>query len=39
LRLNYGHPWDARAEAALTTLGSLVSADLENGKMLKTVRS
>jgi DNA-binding transcriptional MocR family regulator len=38
LRLNYGHPWDARAEAALTTLGSLVSADRENGETLKTVR-
>jgi DNA-binding transcriptional MocR family regulator len=26
LRVNYGHAWDARAEAALTTLGRLVSA-------------
>ncbi|MDR3388725.1 MAG: PLP-dependent aminotransferase family protein [Rudaea sp.] len=26
LRLNYGHPWDARMEAALATLGSLVAA-------------
>ena len=28
LRLNYGHPWDARAEAAITTLGQLVSASI-----------
>ncbi len=26
LRLNYGHIWDARAEAALATLGQIVSA-------------
>lgn len=26
LRLNYGHPWDTRAEAALTTLGRLITA-------------
>jgi DNA-binding transcriptional MocR family regulator len=26
LRLNYGHPWDARAENALMTLGRLVAA-------------
>jgi DNA-binding transcriptional MocR family regulator len=26
LRLNYGHPWDDRAEAALATLGRLVAA-------------
>ncbi|MGH8808316.1 MAG: PLP-dependent aminotransferase family protein [Noviherbaspirillum sp.] len=26
LRLNYGHPWDARAEAALMTLGRLANA-------------
>jgi DNA-binding transcriptional MocR family regulator len=25
LRLNYGHAWDARAEAALTVLGRLVA--------------
>jgi DNA-binding transcriptional MocR family regulator len=25
LRLNYGHPWDARAEAAMATLGRLVA--------------
>ncbi|MGZ8287787.1 MAG: aminotransferase-like domain-containing protein [Telluria sp.] len=25
LRLNYGHPWDARAEAAMATLGRLLS--------------
>jgi len=29
LRLNYGHAWDARTEAALTTLGRLVSANME----------
>jgi DNA-binding transcriptional MocR family regulator len=29
LRLNYGHPWDARAEAALVTLGRLISAHTE----------
>jgi DNA-binding transcriptional MocR family regulator len=33
LRLNYGHPWDARAEAALTALGRLVAAYGENGKV------
>ena len=26
LRLNYGHPWDARAESAMETLGRLVAA-------------
>ena len=26
LRLNYGHPWDARAETAMATLGRLVAA-------------
>lgn len=26
LRLNYGHAWDARAEAAMATLGRLVAA-------------
>jgi DNA-binding transcriptional MocR family regulator len=26
LRLNYGHPWDAKMEAALATLGRLVAA-------------
>lgn len=25
LRLNYGHPWDARAEAAMATLGQLAA--------------
>jgi DNA-binding transcriptional MocR family regulator len=34
LRLNYGHPWDVRAEAALTTLGRLVSAYQEGGKTI-----
>lgn len=29
LRLNYGHIWDARAEAALTTLGRLIAANME----------
>jgi DNA-binding transcriptional MocR family regulator len=29
LRLNYGHAWDARAEAALTTLGRLVRTNTE----------
>lgn len=27
LRLNYGHPWDAKVEAALVTLGRLVVAN------------
>jgi DNA-binding transcriptional MocR family regulator len=27
-RLNYGHPWDARTEAALATLGRLISASM-----------
>ncbi|MET0964558.1 MAG: PLP-dependent aminotransferase family protein [Noviherbaspirillum sp.] len=27
LRLNYGHPWDARAEAAMATLGRLIAAN------------
>jgi len=26
IRLNYGHPWDARMEAAMATLGALVRA-------------
>lgn len=30
LRLNYGHPWDTRAEAALTTLGRLIEAQMES---------
>ncbi|MGE5648789.1 MAG: PLP-dependent aminotransferase family protein [Bacillota bacterium] len=29
LRLNYGHPWDERAEAALTTLGRLIAANMD----------
>lgn len=29
LRLNYGHPWDERTEAALTTLGRLIAANME----------
>ncbi|MDB5794541.1 MAG: PLP-dependent aminotransferase family protein [Noviherbaspirillum sp.] len=29
LRLNYGHPWDARSEAALSTLARLISASIE----------
>ncbi|MDQ1922409.1 aminotransferase-like domain-containing protein [Massilia pseudoviolaceinigra] len=28
LRLNYGHAWDARAEAALATVGGIVQAQL-----------
>jgi len=28
LRLNYGHPWDDRAEAAFTALGQVVTAQL-----------
>jgi DNA-binding transcriptional MocR family regulator len=27
VRLNYGHPWDARAETALATLGQLIAAN------------
>jgi DNA-binding transcriptional MocR family regulator len=30
LRLNYGHPWNARSEAALQTLGQLISANMAN---------
>jgi DNA-binding transcriptional MocR family regulator len=26
LRLNYGHPWDARSERAVATLGRIVTA-------------
>jgi DNA-binding transcriptional MocR family regulator len=26
LRLNYGHPWDAKAEAAFAALGKVISA-------------
>lgn len=29
LRLNYGHPWDERSEAALATLGRLINASVE----------
>ncbi len=32
LRLNYGHPWDARSEEALATLARLVSASMEREK-------
>lgn len=28
LRLNYGHPWDARADAALATLGQLIGTNM-----------
>ena len=31
LRLNYGHPWNARAEAALATLGRLVHSLRNSG--------
>lgn len=29
LRLNYGHPWDAKAETALATLGRLITTNME----------
>ncbi len=29
LRLNYGHPWDERAEAAFVTLGQLIAACMD----------
>ena len=38
LRLNYGHPWDARAEAALMTLGRLIAASME-GERVATAKS
>jgi DNA-binding transcriptional MocR family regulator len=38
LRLNYGHPWDARAEAALATLGRLASAYRGNSNAAATKR-
>ncbi|RZI42464.1 PLP-dependent aminotransferase family protein [Herbaspirillum sp. HC18] len=28
LRLNYGHPWDARSDAAMATLGRLIAANM-----------
>jgi DNA-binding transcriptional MocR family regulator len=31
LRLNYGHPWDARAEAALEQIGRLAARQIEDG--------
>lgn len=30
LRLNYGHPWDARSESALATLGQLINTSLND---------
>lgn len=30
LRLNYGHPWDARTEAAVATLGRLIAAHVDS---------
>ncbi|HVK93589.1 MAG TPA: PLP-dependent aminotransferase family protein [Noviherbaspirillum sp.] len=35
LRLNYGHPWDAHAEAAVATLGRLVSTSSKAGEVGK----
>jgi DNA-binding transcriptional MocR family regulator len=32
IRLNYGHAWDARTEAAMATLGRLVAAQLQAGR-------
>jgi DNA-binding transcriptional MocR family regulator len=32
LRLNYGHPWDARSDKALATLGRLINASMEGMK-------
>ncbi|TFW03410.1 PLP-dependent aminotransferase family protein [Oxalobacteraceae bacterium OM1] len=32
LRLNYGHPWDARMEAAMATLGRLVAAQVHDAQ-------
>jgi len=29
LRLNYGHPWEARTEEALATLGRIIAANME----------
>jgi DNA-binding transcriptional MocR family regulator len=29
LRLNYGHPWDDRMEAAMATLGRLAQSELD----------
>jgi len=29
LRLNYGHPWDAKTEEALATLGRIIAANME----------
>lgn len=37
LRLNYGHPLDARAEAALATLGRLITANMEGERMAASV--
>jgi DNA-binding transcriptional MocR family regulator len=36
LRLNYGHPWDARTEAAIATLGRLIAANLESNRPVLT---
>jgi DNA-binding transcriptional MocR family regulator len=32
LRLNYGHPWDARTEAAIATLGRLIAANVDSDR-------
>ncbi len=33
IRLNYGHPWDERTEAAMATLGRIVSDASANGSL------
>jgi DNA-binding transcriptional MocR family regulator len=32
IRLNYGHAWDARSEAAMASLGRLIAAQLQAGR-------
>jgi DNA-binding transcriptional MocR family regulator len=34
LRLNYGHPWDARSEAAMASLGRLIAGKADAGRPL-----
>lgn len=34
LRLNYGHPWDARSEAAIASLGHLIAGKADAGRPL-----
>jgi DNA-binding transcriptional MocR family regulator len=31
LRINYGHPWTAKTEEALMTLGRLIAANTKGG--------